>query len=203
MVGVLTLTEYLTGLSLGIDQLFVTSYIKTAVAYPGRMSPLTASCFGFLGIALAVAGSGRSRRQLTTSGLFACVVAMIALMALLGYALGIQTAYGWGSYARMAPHTALTFFLAGVGLLVWSWQAANRVSFNFLRWLPVTASVTLMVMIAVISSVSFAQLNSPSTFFEGAARLKHVQWDNGDCRENRVLSSFHPAAPEPALPRLC
>jgi PAS domain S-box-containing protein len=160
MVGVLTMTEYLAGLNFGIDQFFIKTYITTAITFPGRMSPLTASCFIFLGSALAVAGSGHSRRRLTTSGLLACAVTMIALVALLGYAFSIQTAYGWGSYARMAPHTAATFFLVGMGLLVWSSQTARKVHLDFLRWLPVTASVTLMVMVAVISSVSFAQLNS-------------------------------------------
>jgi two-component system, sensor histidine kinase and response regulator len=163
--GALTLTEYLTGHNFGIDQLFLNDYVATSTAFPGRMSPLTASCFTFLGLALALtAGNQKSKGRLTAIGMFSCIVAMIVCMALFGYIFGIETAYGWGAYTRMAMHTAITFLILSLGLLVWAWRSADLIDFDFLRWLPVTGSVTLMVMIAVISAISFAELKSSTSW---------------------------------------
>ncbi len=165
LLGLLTLGEYISGRNFGIDQLFFHSYIETATEFPGRMSPLTASAFMVLGTALALTGGCHRRKRLFAAvGMLACVVAMIAAMALLGYALGIETASGWGGYTRMAVHTATAFLVLGTGLIVWAWQAARRVNYDFLRWLPVTGSVTLMVMIALISSVSFFQLKNSTSW---------------------------------------
>jgi len=165
LLGALTLAEYFTSRNFGIDQLFLNDYVVTATAFPGRMSPLTSSCFTFLGLALALTGkSQRSKGRLTAIGMLTCIVAMISCVALFGFAFGIEAAYGWGAYTRMAVHTAVTFLILSTGLLVWAWDSANRIEFNFLRWLPVTGSVTLMVMIGIISAVSFTQLESSTAW---------------------------------------
>ena len=90
----------------------------------------------------------------------------MAGVALFGYLFGIEVAYGWGAYSRMAVNTAATFLLLSIGLLIWSGQTALRQNFNFFRWLPVTGSVTLMAMIAFVSAVSLAQLKS-ALFWRG------------------------------------
>jgi hypothetical protein len=41
-----------------------------------------------------------------------------------------------------------------------SWQTARRENFNFLRWLPVTGAVTLMVMVVFVSAVNMAELKN-------------------------------------------
>ena len=159
LMGALTLAEYITQRNFGIDQALMHDYVFAVTTFPGRMSPLTASCFTLLGLALALtAKDQQSKVRLTVIGMFACIVAMIVCVALFGYAFGIEAAYGWGAYTRMAVHTAVTFFILSVGLLIWAWRSADKIDFDFIRWLPVTGSVTLMVMIAVISTVSFAQL---------------------------------------------
>jgi PAS domain S-box-containing protein len=160
-IGLLTALEYLARGNFGIDEFFVRPYIDTATLYAGRMSPLAASCFAFVGTGLLLAGLGRrSKTALTTAALLACSVTMIAGVALAGYMIGIDVASGWGHFSRLALHTALAFLLLGSGLLAWAREAADQIHLDFFRWLPVTASVTLMVMIAVISSVSFARLSS-------------------------------------------
>jgi PAS domain S-box-containing protein len=42
----------------------------------------------------------------------------------------------------------------------WAWEAARRRSFDLLRWLPIAGSVTLMAMVAFVSSVSLSQLKT-------------------------------------------
>lgn len=165
-VGLLTLLEYFTGIDFRIDELFVRDYILKATSFPGRMSPLAASCLVFLGAGFLLVATRRGRPgAITITGLLACMVAVVAFVALFGYTLGIEAAYGWGAYTRMAVHTALAFLALSAGLLAWAWQTTLRTDFNFLRWLPVTASLTLMVMIAFVSAVSFAQLKSSTTWW--------------------------------------
>jgi len=164
LLGTLTVVEYVTNRSFGIDQLFLNDYIVTSTTFPGRMSPLTASCFIFIGLALVLTvRAKRSKACLMAIGMLTCIVAMIVCMALFGYISGIEVAYGWGAYTRMALHTAVTFLILSMGLLIWAWHSAERINFDFVRWLPVTGSMTLMVMIAVISIVSFGQLESSTS----------------------------------------
>ena len=158
VLGFLTLLEFLVGQDLGIDQIFFKYYIVLASETSARMAPLTAACFTILGAALILSGRHQqSKARLTAVGILTCVVAMIGCVALSGFILGIDAAYGWGSYSRMAVHTAVTFLVLGVGLLFWAWQKAAVLNFSFLRWLPVTGSVTLMTMIIVVSTSSFSQ----------------------------------------------
>jgi signal transduction histidine kinase/DNA-binding response OmpR family regulator/CHASE3 domain sensor protein/HPt (histidine-containing phosphotransfer) domain-containing protein len=163
--GALTLMEYLSDRDLGIDQLFVKDYVVTTSPFPGRMSPLTSSCFALLGLALALSTKGReTKRKFTAIAVFACVVAVISGVAIFGYVLRIESAYGWGAYTRMALHTGTTFFVLSVGLLVLTWNSARKDNANFLRWLPVTGSVTLMTMIAFVSSISFSQYEKSTSW---------------------------------------
>ncbi|HEX4265259.1 MAG TPA: CHASE3 domain-containing protein [Verrucomicrobiae bacterium] len=158
-ISLLTWLEYLTGEHLGIDQLLIKDYVRTATAFPGRMSPLAATCFLLLSIALILASrEWRKNQALTAAGLLSCIVGVIATVGLFGYLMGIEAAYGWGAYTRMALHTAICFLALSTGLLAWSYEAAKKTGFNFLRWLPVTGSLTLMIMIAFVSVISFAQL---------------------------------------------
>jgi PAS domain S-box-containing protein len=161
----LTLLEYLTGADFNIDQIFFKPWFQADTVYPGRMSPLAAVCFIFFSAGIMSISMNRKwSHRLTAAGMFACIVGVIALVALFGFLFGIQSAYGWGSYSRMAVNTAVLFLILGGGLLVWSWQQARRENFNFLRWLPVTGSVTLMVMIAFVSAVNMAELRN-ATFW--------------------------------------
>jgi signal transduction histidine kinase/CheY-like chemotaxis protein len=159
MLGLATLLEYATGRNLGIDQFFVTGAIDSATAFPGRMSPLAATSFCFIGLALIAPGISRSRTRLLITGLLSCAGAMIGFISMAGYVFGIQSASGWGAYTRMALHTSTVFFLLGCGLLAWAWKRSRVERYDFVRWLPIVAAVTLMAMIVLISRMSFSELN--------------------------------------------
>src|SRR5205823_13163868 len=60
-VGVFTAIEYLAKVNLGIDTLFFKPYLQTAIAHPGRMSPLAASCFVCFGAGLMLTAFRRRR----------------------------------------------------------------------------------------------------------------------------------------------
>ncbi len=151
-LSLLTWLEYLLGRNFGIDQFFSTHYLAPASRFPGRMSPLTAVCFIFIGGGLMLAQARRARQTVMTCvGILACVVAEIACVALVGYVVGISAAYGWGAYSQMAIHTATLFVLLGIGMMTWVLQAARIEDFDFRHLLPVSGSVALMIMIAIVA----------------------------------------------------
>jgi signal transduction histidine kinase len=148
----LTFLEYLTGLNLHIDLLFYKPYFEEATAYSGRMSPLTAISFVFVGIGLALLNaSGKQTRQLAVAGLLMSIVTVIAFVALVGFAFGIESAYGWGADSSMAVNTAALFLMLSIAAMVLSWRMARRENYNLILWLPVTTSATLMAMVAFVA----------------------------------------------------
>ena len=165
LLGMITLIEFVLGRNLGIDELFFKYYVMLATETSGRMSPLTASCFSFLGLALTITGSkGRTKLRMTLIGVLTCVVAVISAVAVFGYSFGIESAYGWGSYSRMALHTAITFLALSAGLLTWAYGAANKGNSDFTRWLLVTGSVTMMAMIAFVSAITIGELEESTVW---------------------------------------
>jgi CHASE3 domain sensor protein len=163
LIALLTLLEYIGGWSFGIDEMFVRPFFEAHSAYPGRMSPLSAVCFIFIGAGVMLNGAARqSAGRHTMSGVLSCMAGVIALVALLGFMFGIEPAYSWGSYLQMAVNTAVVFLVASAGLMGWSMQLAARLNTNFLRWLPIIGSVTLMIMVTIVSAVIMAELERAS-----------------------------------------
>ena len=164
LLGVLTVLEYWGNWNLSIDQIFVKDYVLTATSFPGRMSLVAAVSFTFVGVALMLA-AGRQRREIAViTGLLACVAGMIGGMALFGHFAGIEVATGWGAYTRMAVHTSAAFLVLGAGLFMHCWQTSPREHFNLLRWAPITASLTLMAMMGIVSAASLAQLKNATAW---------------------------------------
>lgn len=161
----LTLLEYPAHWDLGIDQGFLKPYFEADTFYPGRMSPLAAVCFILVGTGTILASArGKWAHRITAAGILACIVMVIALVALLGFVLRLSPAYSWGSYSGMALNTAVALSTLGSGLLVRCWQMVRHEDFNLLRWLPVSGSLTLMAMIIFVSAVSATALGE-ATFW--------------------------------------
>jgi len=159
------LVENLAGFNFHTDGLFFRSYIQSDDLFPDRVSPLTAGTFVLTGLALFLGGFRfQPRLRLTLGGILTCMVGMISLVALLGYTFGIETATGWGAFTRMSFFTALVFLEFSAGLLFWLIRAARRINYSFVRWLPVTASLTLMAMIALVSVASFTQARNSAAW---------------------------------------
>lgn len=117
LIGGATLAEYIFGIDLGIDQLFISDLDTPVAFFPGRMSINTALNFTLLGLASLLLHSqgvirGRVAQFLTLLG------GSIAGVALIGYLYDVQSLYQVGSYSSMAFHTALGFFLLANGLLL-------------------------------------------------------------------------------------
>lgn len=117
LVGLLTLSEYLFGWDLGIDQLLFRE-MPGAVATPylGRMAPTTAVNFFLLGLALLLPDV-ETRRGFRPAQFLALLAIFISFLALVGYAYGITSFYGIAAYTAMAVHTAAAFIVLSAGIL--------------------------------------------------------------------------------------
>ncbi|MGL4621154.1 MAG: hypothetical protein ACRCZS_19175, partial [Chroococcidiopsis sp.] len=117
-IGILTLSQYLFGWNLGIDQLLFRDLSSNpTIDYPGRMGENTALNFALVGLALYLLKQRtiRSDRLAQTATICATVV---ALLALVGHVYNVQIFYRFIFYSSsMALHTCLTFLVLCMGIL--------------------------------------------------------------------------------------
>jgi PAS domain S-box-containing protein len=105
--GALSLTEYLLGMNLGIDQPLVRYGLVRS--YPGRMSPVAAATLMVLGGALLAPTRGRPA---LASQIAVLMAAAGSLVELCGYLYGVRAIYAIGRSAPIAVHTALALQLS-------------------------------------------------------------------------------------------
>lgn len=158
LIGGLTLAQHLLNIDLGLDQLFMQHYITIATPQPGRMAPNTALCFTLTGIALWIAGLERcGKRRWQAVSLLSSLMVGLGFVALIGYLLGIPTAYGWGNLTHMALHAALGFMVLGGGLIALSWQS-EMVERDWRPWgigvTTATVTITLWQALHVVNARS-------------------------------------------------
>jgi diguanylate cyclase (GGDEF)-like protein len=110
----LTLFEYASGTSLGIDEALFRDLALSA--HPGRMSPITAANFVLLASALLVP-SFKCSAYLKEA--LALLLALSATFAIVGYIYGVPVLYGAlsSSSTAMALHTGANFLLLAIGFL--------------------------------------------------------------------------------------
>lgn len=124
LIGLLTLSEYVFGWNLGIDQwLFREAPGAVGTSYPGRMAPDTALCFLMLAVGLSVArGSPKTERTLFASAVLGWLVTILALAQILTYFTPSIGAYGWWGLTIMAVPTAAAFVVLGAAIVLSAWQ---------------------------------------------------------------------------------
>lgn len=115
ILGSLTLFEYLSGTSLGIDQALFRDPVHSL--YPGRMAPITTVNFLLLSTALLMPSSRRG--NYVKEGL-ALLLALSATLAIVGYIYGVPAFYGAisTSSSAMALHTGASFLVLAIGFLL-------------------------------------------------------------------------------------
>jgi signal transduction histidine kinase len=117
VVGLIRLIEYGLGWHLHIDQLLFAEKLEHVAFAPNRMAPNTAMNFVLLGAGLLFWRSGHwAMRMLTTA--CAALTILSAFLASVGYANGVNSLYGIGSFIPMALHTAAAFLVLALGLLL-------------------------------------------------------------------------------------
>lgn len=116
LIGFLKLLTIVSPVDAGIDRLLFQARLDAADrGLPNRMAPNTA--LNFLLVGGALASIERSFRRIWPAQFLTVVAAMSSLLALMGYAYGVKSFYGIGSYIPMALHTAATFLIVATGIL--------------------------------------------------------------------------------------
>ena len=114
LIGVLTLSQYVFGKDLGIDQLLIQDTLSPETSFPGRMSPVTSLNLSMLGFALFLMARHLFRWLVELLGLG---VLLLSVLALIGYAYGFPSLYDFSPYSAIALHTAFSFSILSLGIL--------------------------------------------------------------------------------------
>ena len=115
LVGLLTISEYVFGLNLGIDQmLFKENAGAVLTSQPGRMSIVTAINFLLLGSALMLPDG---RRAWISIQLLAFAATWLSLLSLFGYMYQAPTLYVFSFSTSIAQVTVFCFFILSAGIL--------------------------------------------------------------------------------------
>ena len=99
-----------------IDQFLFRDKLDTDLEYANRMAPTTAIGFALLGLALACVNV-ETHRRLRPAQFLSLLVALIALLAVVGHLYGVRGLTGLQFYIPMAFHTAVAFLVLAGGIL--------------------------------------------------------------------------------------
>jgi signal transduction histidine kinase len=114
VISAATLIESLARVDLGIDRLLFDDVARPGAPHPGRMAPSSAVALLLIGVAIVLTAKGR--RPLLRQFCALCA-AVIALIALLGYASDLPALYGFAADTRMAFPTAALLMALALGIL--------------------------------------------------------------------------------------
>lgn len=174
-----TLSQYIFGVDLGIDQLLMEDISRFANRHPGRMAPATAVCFTLSGAALLLVGEQITNKEYNSTShpnsdsdlpnhrllgskptmleFFGVILIVSGLMTCTLYLLGLMTAYSWGPVVNMAIPTAAGFSILGVGILTTVWRENYAVLFAASPWLPVLVGVAVFTAALLLSQALLVQ----------------------------------------------
>jgi signal transduction histidine kinase len=119
LLGGLTLLQYATGWSLGIDESLVDDFRDVESSrFPGRMSPIAATYFVLLGGALLTLDlTFKLRRRFHPATWLLAPILLSSLTAVVGYLYDVESFYQIGPYIRIAWLSAICFSLLALGIL--------------------------------------------------------------------------------------
>lgn len=139
LIGGVTVVEYLVGINIGLDQLFMQYHIETKTSSPGRMAPHSALCFVLVSMALLVHDlkGMKSQFQMFSQEFLGFMVLALSSATLLGYITETAAGHVWGDLMYMAIHTALGFVFLSIAVLAIAWQhlTAKEIS-SVSLWIP-------------------------------------------------------------------
>jgi signal transduction histidine kinase len=118
------LLEYVLGLNLGIDTLFAVPFVDLDTRYPGRMSGNTIACFLLIcGAQVLMSKQNRDAGAATTAAIILKTMAGgIAVLAILGYVVGLKGAYGWTDSVGMSTRSCAGILLIVSARIAALWQ---------------------------------------------------------------------------------
>ncbi|WP_413294313.1 ATP-binding protein [Bdellovibrio sp. HCB185ZH] len=130
----LIFSQYPLGVNYGIDSLFVPYFVDPLTLYPGRIAASTCTALFLLGLALFFNKSSLLSQFVRVS--CAATASCLGLVGVAGYIFNINSQYGWGSFARMALHSAICVLILSFALMVQLWVRMGRLGSHRRRFAP-------------------------------------------------------------------
>ncbi|MEK6760029.1 MAG: ATP-binding protein [Deltaproteobacteria bacterium] len=149
VIGASAAIEYIYGVDLGIDELFVKDVISSA--NPGRMAFSTATTFVLTGGSLFIMSRPvLSNPLVVATGLAGSIVASIGATAVIGFVSGISSVSVWGGLVAMALPTGVGFIFIGSAVTSFCWIGARDRSEGVGRRLPVVVALVAVLMLSMM-----------------------------------------------------
>jgi signal transduction histidine kinase len=168
-IGAATLSEYLFGWQLGIDQLFIRDNARAYNPVPGRMSPMTAVAFVAAGIAL----SSMARPALRAMTVFAAAALLaISSISLLGYLWNAREVITDRWLPPVALNTAICFALLAVAIFLALPRAVAKSS----AMGPDLRGVEIKVLIGFLVALALLIFAGGYTYTTSIAFADSVEW---------------------------
>jgi diguanylate cyclase (GGDEF)-like protein/PAS domain S-box-containing protein len=187
----LTLSQDVTGVSLGIDQILLLDSSEQGGSAPGRMAVNTAIAFVLTGLTLVSLGSPRrSRWQPVLECVSGGLVFAISAVSAFGYLSGLADAYGWGGSVGMAIHTSGALMLTGLALIGLALAHHYNEHRTVPRWLPLPAIVIQIAATLAIAHVLYLKeiKEIDSAREERVGQIAHLIGQEINFRRNGVFA---------------
>lgn len=113
-LSLLTLSEYVFGWDLRIDQFLFQDVATPSNPFPGRMAEVTAFSFILLGIAFFLLDV---LRRFRAAQFLALIAGMFALLSFIGYLYGVESFYRIAAFSSIALPTSITLLVLSLGFL--------------------------------------------------------------------------------------
>jgi len=160
LLAALTLAQNIGDYSLGIDQLFVTSWLPDQNPHPGRMADNSALAFLFSGFTLILLPFIHNKIAAIFAQVFIFSTLILGFSALAGYLFNMHALYSWSSYAHMSLQSAIGNSILGLGL----WSLWNKKT-NIVEMSPekeekriISLSATIVFCVILLSGIIFLRL---------------------------------------------
>ena len=119
LIGVLTLAEYASGISFGIEELVFTDLDPASVG-PGRPAVATAAALACSGTALLLllyAADGFAPRGVMAAHLLAAVPGTVGYFSVAGYMFGVSSFYNFGPFDIVALNTGAACAMTALAIV--------------------------------------------------------------------------------------
>lgn len=170
----LIFSQYPLGVDTGLDSFFVNYFIEPEMLYPGRMAASTCIALFLLGLALFFNKSSLLCQFVRVTS--AATVSCLGLVGVAGYVFKINSQYGWGSFSRMALHTAICVIVLALALIAQLWSRMGRWGGHRRRFAPfyvLTAGIFFTVGLMQLLYIQDYQKNRSITEIRTAAILEN------------------------------
>jgi PAS domain S-box-containing protein len=148
-IGLLSLFEHATGISLGIDTLAGFYITGPGITHPGRMATSTTIALACLGAALILFARGElTERRSAVLAALGSVVAAVGLSGFLAFAARLQSASGWVGFTQIGFPSAALCLLAGTNVLL-NLRSRFKASAT---WLPIPLGAGLVALLVTLTA---------------------------------------------------